>query len=104
MSGRVLTMECVTNWATTPQAVGNSQWQSPLPSELPDSDLVNVGGDLEPSTIINAYRRGIFPMETASLPGVVGWWSPDPRGVLSLDGLRISRSLHQSAKRYEIRV
>jgi leucyl/phenylalanyl-tRNA--protein transferase len=94
----------VTNWATTPRPVENSRWQFPLPPELPDSDLVSVGGDLEPSTIINAYRRGIFPMETASLPGLVGWWSPDPRGVLPLDGLRITRSLRQSAKRYEIRV
>jgi leucyl/phenylalanyl-tRNA--protein transferase len=104
MSGRVLKMECVTTWATTPQPVGNSRWQFPPASGLPDSDLVSLGGDLEPSTIINAYRRGIFPMETASLPGVIGWWSPDPRGVLPLGGLRVTKSLRQSAKRYEIRV
>jgi leucyl/phenylalanyl-tRNA--protein transferase len=87
-----------------PQPVEDSRWYFPPPSELPDSDLVNLGGDLEPSTIINAYRRGIFPMETASLPGVIAWWSPDPRGVLPLDGLRITRSMRQSARRYEIRV
>jgi leucyl/phenylalanyl-tRNA--protein transferase len=97
-------MECVTSWATTPQPVGNSPWQFPLLPELPDSDLVSVGGDLEPATIISAYRRGIFPMETASCPGVTGWWSPDPRGVLPLDGLRVTRSLRRSARRYEIRV
>ncbi|MBZ5559010.1 MAG: leucyl/phenylalanyl-tRNA--protein transferase [Acidobacteriia bacterium] len=71
---------------------------------MPDSDLVTMGGDLEPSTIVNAYRRGIFPMEPASLPGVIGWWSPDPRGILPLDGLRITKSMRQSAKRYEIRI
>ena len=63
-----------------------------------------VGGDLEPSTVVNAYRRGIFPMEVAGLPGVLGWWSPDPRGILPLDRLRVTRSMRQSARRYEVRV
>ena len=43
-------------------------------------------------------------MEVADLPGVLGWWSPDPRGVLPLGGLRVTRSMRQSAKRFEIRV
>jgi leucyl/phenylalanyl-tRNA--protein transferase len=72
--------------------------------EWPDEDLVGAGADLEPSTLIGAYRRGIFPMEVGGLSGVLGWWSPDPRGILPLDGLRVTRSLRQSAKRYEIRV
>jgi leucyl/phenylalanyl-tRNA--protein transferase len=93
-----------TNWMTEPQPVGESQWRFPPPSTLPDSDLVTLGGDLEPSTIINAYRRGIFPMRVTALPDVLAWWSPDPRGVLPLDRLRVTRSLRQSAKRYEIRV
>ena len=33
-----------------------------------------------------------------------GWWSPDPRGVLPLDGLRVSRSLRAACRRFEIRV
>jgi leucyl/phenylalanyl-tRNA--protein transferase len=43
-------------------------------------------------------------MEVPGLPGVLGWWSPDPRGILPLDRLRVTRSMRQSAKRYEIRV
>lgn len=35
---------------------------------------------------------------------VLAWWSPDPRGILPLDGLRISRSLQASCRRYEVRV
>jgi len=35
---------------------------------------------------------------------LLGWWSPEPRGVMPLDGLRIARSLRQSAKRYDVRV
>jgi leucyl/phenylalanyl-tRNA--protein transferase len=34
----------------------------------------------------------------------IGWWSPDPRGILPLEGLRVTRSMRQSAKHFEIRV
>ena len=65
---------------------------------------MTVGGDLQPATIVHAYRSGIFPMEVTGMPGVLGWWSPDPRGILPLDGLRVTRSMRQSARRYEVRV
>jgi leucyl/phenylalanyl-tRNA--protein transferase len=93
-----------TNWTTTPQPVGDSRWRLPLRSELPDGDIVALGGDLEPSSVLGAYRRGIFPMEVSGLPGLLGWWSPDPRGIIPLDGLRVTRSMRQSARRFEIRV
>lgn len=94
----------MTNWTTRPQPVSASRWRFPPFSEWPDGDLVNAGADLEPSTLIDAYHRGVFPMEVTGLPGVLGWWSPNPRGVLPLDGLRVTRSMRQSAKRYEIRI
>jgi leucyl/phenylalanyl-tRNA--protein transferase len=79
---------------------GPSRWRLPAPG--PDSgDLVALGGDLEPSTVIEAYRSGLFPMP---VDGELGWWSPARRGVLPLDGLRISRSLRKSVRRYEVRV
>jgi leucyl/phenylalanyl-tRNA--protein transferase len=84
--------------------VGPSRWRFPTPSELPEGDFVSLGGDLEPSTLVNAYRSGIFPMEATPLPGVLAWWSPDPRGILPLDQLRVTRSMRQSARRYETRV
>jgi leucyl/phenylalanyl-tRNA---protein transferase len=65
------------------------------------SDLVAVGADLEPGTVLAAYRRGLFPMPEGRS---VGWWSPAWRGVLCLDDLRVSRSLRRSARRFEIRV
>jgi leucyl/phenylalanyl-tRNA--protein transferase len=34
----------------------------------------------------------------------LGWWSPDPRGVIPLDGLIVSRSLRRSCRRYEVRL
>jgi leucyl/phenylalanyl-tRNA--protein transferase len=94
----------VTDWASKPQPVGESRWRFPPPSEWPDADLVNAGADLEPSTLVDAYRRGVFPMEVTGLPGVLGWWSPNPRGILPVDGLRVTRSMRQSAKRYDVRV
>jgi leucyl/phenylalanyl-tRNA--protein transferase len=94
----------VTDWSSTPQAVGESRWSFPPPEKWPDSDLIAVGGDLEPATLINAYRRGIFPMEVTALQGKLGWWSPERRGIVPLDGLRVTKSMRQSAKRFEIRV
>jgi len=64
---------------------------------------VGIGADVEPGTLLAAYRAGLFPMP-AHHKGPMAWWSPDPRGILPLDGLRVTRSLRQSMKRYEIRV
>jgi leucyl/phenylalanyl-tRNA---protein transferase len=94
----------VTDWSSVPQQVGPSRWSFPPPADWPDDDLITLGGDLDPSTLIAAYRKGIFPMEPRSLEGTIGWWSPDPRGIVPLDGLRVTRSLHQSAKHFEVRV
>ncbi len=74
-----------------------------MASALPDSDLVAVGGDLAPGTIVSAYSHGVFPMGLAGMPGVLGWWSPDPHGIIPLDGLHVTKSMRQSAKRYEVR-
>jgi leucyl/phenylalanyl-tRNA--protein transferase len=68
-----------------------------------DEEIVGLGADLEPGTILAAYRKAIFPMPV-SRRGPVGWWSPDPRGVLELDDLRVSRSLRAACRRFEIRV
>ena len=51
-----------------------------------------------------AYRQGIFPMDVKTGTRVRAWWSPDPRGVVPLDRLRVTRSMRQSAKRYEVRI
>lgn len=74
-----------------------------LPAPVPgDGDLVGIGADLEPGTVLAAYRSGLFPMPVDGRN--LGWWSPDPRGVLALDALRVSRSLRKSAARFEIRI
>lgn len=80
-----------------------SQWHFPPVDDADADGLVGVGADLEPSTLLAAYRGGLFPMPVGR-DGPMGWWSPDPRGVLPLDGLRVSRSLRRSLRRYEMRV
>ena len=94
----------MTDWLTTPMPVGDSPWWFPPVSEWPDDDLIAVGADLAPSTLVAAYRRGLFPMQVDQRRGTVGWWSPNPRGVLPLDGLRVTRSMRQSAKHFDVRV
>jgi leucyl/phenylalanyl-tRNA--protein transferase len=54
--------------------------------------------------VIDAYRHGLFPMEITGLPGVLGWWSPNPRGILPLERLRVSKSLRRSILRYDVRI
>jgi len=61
------------------------------------------GADLAPGTLLAAYRAGLFPMPLRGV-AAMAWWSPDPRGVLPLDGFHVSRSLRRSLRRYEIRV
>lgn len=67
-----------------------------------DGDVVAVGGDLEPGTILQAYRRGMFPMDLPD--GHLGWWSPVDRAIIPLNGLKVSRSLRQSTRRYLVSV
>jgi leucyl/phenylalanyl-tRNA--protein transferase len=55
--------------------------------------------------LLAAYRSGLFPMPVSDgRREVLAWWSPDPRGILPLDALRVSRSLRRSRQRYEVRV
>ena len=92
---------------TEPPATG---WVFPDLAELPTGhgpdgadDLVGMGADLEPGTLLAAYRQGLFPMPDDRSGGLL-WWSPVQRGVLPLDGLRVSRSLRQAVRRMEVRV
>src|SRR4051812_12834930 len=66
---------------------------------------VAIGGDLEPDTLIGAYCSGLFPMPVGDgRRSVLAWWSPDPRAIIPLDGLRVSRSLRRSMREFEVRI
>jgi leucyl/phenylalanyl-tRNA--protein transferase len=71
----------------------------PAAESAPPHGCLAAGGDLEPGTILAAYRSGIFPWPDPA--GRLLWWSPDPRAVLPLDGFHESRSLHRRRRRGE---
>jgi len=79
-----------------------NRWRLPAAELADDSGLCGIGADLAPGTLLAAYRAGIFPMPLRKK--TLGWWSPDPRGVIPLDGLIVSRSLRRSCRRYEVRM
>lgn len=59
---------------------------------------------IDPALLVRAYREGIFPM--ALDDGEVGWFSPDPRGIIPLDACHVPARLARVARsaRFEIRV
>ena len=87
---------------TAPVEPPPSPWEMPDPERADEAGVVAVGADLEAGTLLAAYRAGLFPMPVRRR--TLAWWSPDPRGILPLDGLRVSLSLRRSCARYEVRV
>lgn len=60
-------------------------------SAADEDGVVGIGADLDAATLVDAYRRGIFPWPHSGIP--LPWFSPDPRGVLPFDRLHIPRRL-----------
>jgi leucyl/phenylalanyl-tRNA--protein transferase len=90
-----------------PSSLGESVWEFPNKTRWPRHDVVCRGADLEPETLIYAYRHGVFPMvsnENIGTDSDLLWWSPQMRAIIPLDGLKVSRTMRRSAKKFEIRV
>ena len=62
-------------------------------------------GYIRPAVLIAAYRGGMFPMAMDNR-GEIGWFSPDPRGVLPLDEFHLPHGLRRTLRRnpFEIRI
>ncbi|MBW7888111.1 MAG: leucyl/phenylalanyl-tRNA--protein transferase [Bacteroidetes bacterium] len=65
-----------------------------------DSDGVQY---IQSERLLEGYRRGIFPMSDED-DGEIYWFSPDTRGIIPLNGLKISRSLRQTLKKKKFTV
>ena len=76
------------------------RWQFLPQSEWPDDEVVAIGADLEPDTVLYAYAHGMFPMYVDKKNRMLGWWSPFERGVIPLNGFRVTRSLRSSAQQF----
>lgn len=73
----------------------------PDPRTAGEEGIVAYGGDLSPSRLMLAYRKGIFPWYSKGDP--ILWWSPDPRLVLELGDFRLRRSLRKKLSSFEVR-
>jgi leucyl/phenylalanyl-tRNA--protein transferase len=76
-----------------------TRWQLPSPQAADRDGIVGIGGDLEPGTLLAGYRSGVFPMPFGRRR--LAWFSPDPRAIIPLDGLVVSRSLRRSLRNYD---
>ena len=84
-----------------PAALPPCRFAFPDPARADPEGLLAEGGDLEPSTLIAAYRAGIFPWPYEDHELL--WWSPDPRAIVPVDGLHVSRSLARLLRRGRFR-
>lgn len=83
--------------ARSPDDVGQSRWEIPDPRRADPDGVVGVGADLEPSTLVAAYRMGVFPWPHEGMP--LPWFSPDPRAVFWVSDVHVSRSLRRTLRR-----
>ncbi len=63
-----------------------------------EDGLVAVGGDLEIDTLQVAYQSGIFPWPI-SLDFPLAWFSPNPRGILVIEEMHLSKSFQKFLKK-----
>ena len=54
--------------------------------------------------LLSAYCSGLFPMADPDDGGGISWYAPDPRAILPLDGLHVSRSLARTIRRGKLEV
>lgn len=74
----------------------------PPVSSADEHGLLMVGGQLSPDWLVEAYEHGIFPWPIVDGGReILAWWSPDPRAILELDQLRVSRRLQRRLNRGE---
>ncbi len=61
---------------------------------------------ITPQILLRAYAAGIFPMAESAEDNALYWVEPEERGIIPLDGLRISHSLRKAVRRrlFEVKV
>ena len=89
-----------------PTPLPPSAWHFPPAEDADEHGVVGIGADLDPATIIGAYRHGLFPMPISAEDEqeVIAWWSPRQRGILEFDDLVVSKSLRRSCRRYDVTI
>ena len=65
--------------------------------DVTEEGIIALGGDLSSTRLINAYSNGIFPWYSEEEPII--WYCPDPRMVLFLEQLKVSKSMQRILKK-----
>lgn len=69
----------------------------PPVSHANNDGILAIGGDLSSERLMLAYKSGIFPWFEEGEP--IFWWSPNPRMVLFLDEMVVSKSMRNILNR-----
>lgn len=72
------------------------------PEDADEYGLVAMGGDLRPTTLLRAYRNGVFPWYNENES--ILWWSPDPRAIFELEHFSLSRRLARTIRAGKFRL
>lgn len=72
------------------------------PVDGAENGIVAIGGDLSTERLLLAYRNGIFPWYSDEEPIV--WHAPDPRFVLMIEDLHVSKSMRRvlNSKKFKV--
>lgn len=95
-AGRPVVVELDIKTPCPPRALPPCPWLFPDPRRLDEHGCAGEGADFAPATIVTAYRAGIFPWPHPSSEYL--WFSPNPRAIIPLDGLHISRRLGRTIR------
>jgi len=79
----------------------NSDFPDPNRALTEPNGLLAIGANLHSSTLLKAYRMGIFPWYESQ---PIMWWSPDPRMVLWLQDFHVSKSLQRRLKKHDFTI
>jgi leucyl/phenylalanyl-tRNA--protein transferase len=88
--------------ARRPTPIRRSRYRFPPPESVAAEGAATLGADFAPATIVEAYRSGYFPWPHDDMEML--WFSPDPRAIIPLGGLHISRRLGRLLRRLPFRV
>lgn len=95
-AGRQVVLDIDVLTPCPPQDLPPCPWQFPDVRQADDYGCIGEGADFAPSTIVTAYRAGIFPWPQTSSEHL--WFSPNPRAIIPLDGLNLSRRLGRTLR------
>lgn len=54
---------------------------------------------LTPEIVLRGYQVGVFPMADDRRGNTIGWYAPDPRAILPLDGFHVPSNLQKTVDR-----